>query len=70
METKSPNQPKPEIPAPSPSFEDLAAQQGVGPVRDAAELLGKPHPGDESVEEFSKLLRNWRSEGKTTGSQQ
>ena len=61
METKSPDHLKADIPHPSPSFEEIAAQQGVEPVRDVTELLGTPDPGDESVEEFSKILRNWHS---------
>jgi hypothetical protein len=41
----------------SPSFEELARQQGVTPIADFAVLLGQPVPGDESVEEFSASLR-------------
>jgi len=70
METKSRGQLKSETPAASPSFDDLAAQQGVRPVRDFDQLLGAPCPGDESAEEFSKLLRNWRSEGTPAASSQ
>jgi hypothetical protein len=44
-----------------PSFEELAAQQGVTPIDDFQTLLGEPAPGDESVEEFSRL-REWRRE--------
>jgi len=70
VETKSPNLPAASPLATSQSFEELAAQQGVAPVKDFTELLGEPHAGDESVEEFSKLLRAWRSEGTTAGSSQ
>jgi hypothetical protein len=49
--------------AASPSFEDLAAQQGVTPIDDFASLLGKPVAGEESAEEFAALLRQWRREG-------
>jgi hypothetical protein len=57
------------IPAPnpgqatSPSFEELAAEQGVAPVENFEDLLGKPWPHDESVEEFSSNLREWRRDG-------
>jgi hypothetical protein len=47
----------------SPTFDELAAQQGVSPVDDFASLLGEPVPEDESAEEFSALLREWRREG-------
>jgi hypothetical protein len=44
------------------SFEELANQQGVTPIDDFEALLGKPSPGDESAEEFSGMLRQWRRE--------
>ena len=47
----------------SPSFEELAAQQGVKPIEDFESLLGQPSPEDESAEEFSASLREWRREG-------
>jgi hypothetical protein len=47
----------------SPSFEELAAQQGVSPIDDFETLLGEPLLEDESAEEFSALLRAWRLEG-------
>jgi hypothetical protein len=49
--------------AASPSFEELAAQQGVNPVDDFETLFGEPSPEDESAEEFSVSLREWRREG-------
>ena len=49
--------------AASPSFEELAVQQGVTPIDDFETLLGEPAPEDESVEEFSAMLREWRREG-------
>ena len=52
-----------------PSFEELAHQQGVAPVEDFEVLLGKPSPEDESADEFSVRLREWRSEGDGTSSQ-
>ena len=45
------------------SFEELAAQQGVSPVDDFETLLGARSPEDESAEEFSASLREWRREG-------
>jgi hypothetical protein len=45
------------------TFEELAAQQGVSPIDDFESLLGAPLPEDESAEEFSALLREWRREG-------
>jgi hypothetical protein len=67
--TKLPGQPKPENLPASPSFEELAALQGVEPVREFDELLGVPYADDESTEEFSRLLRSWRSEGGPAASQ-
>jgi hypothetical protein len=49
--------------AASPSFEELAAQQGVAPIDDFDTLLGQPSPEDESAERFSASLREWRQEG-------
>jgi hypothetical protein len=49
--------------AASPSFEELAAQQGVTPIDDFKTLLGEPLTEDESAEEFSTSLREWRREG-------
>jgi hypothetical protein len=45
------------------SFEELAAQQGVAPVDDFETLLGSRLPEDESAEDFSASLREWRREG-------
>ena len=45
------------------SFEELAAQQGVTPVDDFETLFGAPLPEDESAEDFSASLREWRREG-------
>jgi hypothetical protein len=44
------------------SFEELANRQGVTPIDDFEELLGKPSLDDDSVEEFSSMLRQWRRE--------
>ena len=56
--------------AASPTFEELAAQQGVTPVDDFETLLGRPFPEDESAEEFSTSLREWRREGTRPGNPQ
>jgi hypothetical protein len=44
------------------SFKELANQQGVTPIDDFEALLGKPSAEDESAEEFSGMLRQWRRE--------
>jgi len=46
----------------TPSFEELAASQGVGPVMEFDRLLGHPSTEDESVDDFSAMLRAWRQE--------
>jgi hypothetical protein len=51
----------------APSFEELAAQQGVAPLDDFDLLMGNPSPEDESAEAFSLMLREWRSEGRRNG---
>jgi hypothetical protein len=45
------------------SFEELANQQGVTPIDEIEALLGKPSRDDESAEEFSAMLRQWRPWG-------
>ncbi len=45
------------------SVEELARQQGVGPVTDVSVLVGDFWPEDESSEEFIETLANWRKEG-------
>jgi hypothetical protein len=47
----------------TPSFEELAASQGVCPVTEFETLLGHPSAEDESVDDFSAMLRAWRQEG-------
>jgi len=47
----------------APSFEELAASQGIRAVTEFDDLLGHSSSEDESVEEFSAMLREWRSEG-------
>jgi hypothetical protein len=44
---------------------ELAAQQGVSPVSDLADLNGSPTPngpGNDDVDELLRLLRQWREE--------
>jgi len=44
---------------------ELAAQQGVSPVTDLADLKGSPAPddaGNDDVDELLGLLRRWREE--------
>ena len=44
---------------------ELAAQQGVSPVNDLADLKGSPAPndsGNDEVDELLRLLRQWREE--------
>ncbi|MFN0166586.1 MAG: hypothetical protein ACKV22_09145 [Bryobacteraceae bacterium] len=48
--------------APEP-LEELAIRQGVVPVNDFDALMGHPSAEDESAEEFSSMLREWRREG-------
>jgi hypothetical protein len=55
--------PPPSRPVASLSFEELAAQQSVAPIEDFEGLIGGPASEDESLEEFSAILRAWRCEG-------
>jgi hypothetical protein len=48
-------------------LDDLAVSQGVSLVTDFDALLGHPASEDESVDEFSAMLREWRSEGTSEG---
>lgn len=43
-----------------PSFEQLMAEQGTGPITDVASLCGDFWPEDEPIEEFLETLREWR----------
>jgi hypothetical protein len=42
---------------------DKSAQQGIAPIEDFEALIGTPSAEDESIEEFSAMLREWRREG-------
>ena len=55
--------PPPSYSLASLSFEELAFQQGIAPIEDFEALIGMPSAEDESVEEFSAMLREWRREG-------
>jgi hypothetical protein len=43
-----------------PSIEELQAEQGTKPVKDATELLGDFWPEEESIEDFLKFLHEVR----------
>jgi hypothetical protein len=45
----------------------LAAEQGVKPITDIAELYGEPvtdDDGNDDVDDFLAMLREWRAEGR------
>ena len=44
------------------ALDELAASQGVHPVTEFDSWLGHPSVEDESIEEFSAMLREWRRE--------
>ena len=43
-----------------PSFEQLMAEQGTGPITDVSVLQGDFWPEEESIEEFLATLYEWR----------
>ena len=43
-----------------PSFAQLMAQQGAGPITDISVLRGDFWPEEESIEEFLATLYEWR----------
>ena len=43
-----------------PSFEQLMAEQGTGPITDVSALHGDFWPEEESIEEFLEKLYEWR----------
>lgn len=43
--------------------EELAAEQGVEPVTDPAQLVADFWPEDESIDDFIATIRAWRREG-------
>jgi hypothetical protein len=48
----------------NPTFEELAAQQGKGPVHDVRILHGDFWPEDELIEDFLAALHDWRGHRK------
>jgi hypothetical protein len=48
-----------------PSFEQLMAEQGTGPITDVSELHGDFWPEEESIEEFLATLHEWRGHKRT-----
>jgi hypothetical protein len=44
----------------NPTFEELIAQQGKGPIKDTSALHGDFWPEDEPIEEFLAALAEWR----------
>ena len=50
---------------PPTDLDTLAAEQGVGPVKDFGELAGTFWPENESTDEFIKEIRRLRRTGET-----
>ncbi len=48
-----------------PSIEQLAAEQGTGPISDVSVLHGDFWPEDESIEDFLAALYEWRGHKRT-----
>ena len=48
-----------------PSFEQLMAEQGTGPITDVSLLHGDFWPEEESIEEFLATLHEWRGHKRT-----
>lgn len=48
-----------------PSFEQLMAEQGTGPITDVSALRGDFWPEEESIEEFLATLCEWRGRKRT-----
>jgi hypothetical protein len=48
-----------------PSFEQLMAEQGTGPITDVSVLHGDFWPEAESIEEFLATLHEWRGHKRT-----
>jgi hypothetical protein len=49
----------------TPTLEELAAQQGKGPVADARILHGDFWPEQEPIEDFLAALHEWRGHKST-----
>lgn len=48
-----------------PSFTQLMAEQGTGPITDISVLHGDFWPEEESIEEFLATLYEWRGRKRT-----
>ena len=48
-----------------PSFAQLMAEQGTGPITDVSVLHGDFWPEDESIEDFLAILHEWRGHERT-----
>jgi len=48
-----------------PSFEQLMAEQGTGPITNVSALHGDFWPEEESIEEFLETLYEWRGRKRT-----
>ncbi len=48
-----------------PSFAQLMAEQGTGPITDVSLLHGDFWPKEESIEEFLATLHEWRGHKRT-----
>ena len=48
-----------------PSFEQLMADQGTGPITDVSVLHGDFWPEEESIEDFLATLYEWRGRKRT-----
>jgi hypothetical protein len=48
-----------------PSFAQLMAEQGTGPITDISVLHGDFWPEEESIEEFLATLYEWRGRKRT-----
>jgi hypothetical protein len=48
-----------------PSFAQLMAEQGTGPITDVSVLHGDFWPEEESIEEFLATLYDWRGRKRT-----
>ena len=47
-----------------PSIEELMLEQGVKPVTDPRELLGDSWPENESIDDFTAAVSEWRGHAK------
>lgn len=45
-----------------PSIMDLAAQQGVQPLKNLSDLRGEFWPDSEDIDDLAAAVRDWRNE--------